>query len=184
MLTSSALRHLFLGLCVVAAPLFAADPPEMSAKVYLLRMQSGFDLHLANRLTESGVLTVVTDPQQADYVITEGVGPGFEETMRRLYPPPAEEEETSKTDSDKESGEEKSSLATVVRMQPPRASSFSRASGTVFLVRRADSTVVWSTFLPRQDTRELMLHRSAGDIVKRMKKWMDDDAKLRSEQGH
>ncbi|MCW5962459.1 MAG: hypothetical protein KIT83_00355 [Bryobacterales bacterium] len=180
MLTSSSLRHLFLGLSLAVAPLFAAGPLETSAKVYLLRMKSGFDLYLANRLTEAGILTVVTDPQQAAYILTEGVGPGFEDTMKRLYPPPAAEEQFSESANGAEEADESSPAATVTAMAAPRSSSFGRASGTVFLVRRADSTVVWSTFLPRQDTRELMLDKSAGSVVKRLKKWMDEDAKMRS----
>lgn len=180
---SSSLRHFVLGLSLALTPLFAAAPLESGAKVYLLRMKSGFDLYLTNRITEAGILTVVTDPQQADYVLTEGVGPAFEDIMKRLYPSPADDQQSSEPASEVEGADGGSSAATFNLPPPARASSFGRASGTVFLVRRADATVIWSTFLPRQDTREIMLDKSAGNIVKRLKKWMDEEFKGRLAAG-
>lgn len=184
---SDSLRHALVALLLAAVwvcgmPLWAGEVPERGARVYLLRMNGGFDLHLANRLTETGLMTVVTDPLAADFVLTEGVGAGFEERMKELFPPPIDQSEET-ADRDEESGTEaKGGEFGIKRLAPPRATSFGRSSGTVFLVRRVDSIVVWSTFLERRDTRESAMHKSAGDVVKRLKKWFDADAKARAEQ--
>ncbi len=177
MLTRSAFRHSLLAFSLILVPLLSSAPPESNAKVYLLRMKDGFDLHLANRLTEAGLMTVVTDPREADYVLTEGVGPRFEAYMEQLFRAPEDEEAKSEEDKDSGgSGDKKSGAMVAMSAKAPvRASSFGRSSGTVFLVRRADSSVVWSTFLRRQDSREEMLHKNAGEVVKRLKKQMTED---------
>ncbi|MCU0226656.1 MAG: hypothetical protein MUF01_03375 [Bryobacterales bacterium] len=146
-------------------------------------MKNSFDLHLAHRLTESGLLTVVTDPQEADYILTEGVGPGFEEAMKRLYKrPEPTEPEKAKDEAASESDERKSSSAMVVSGATLRPSSFGRSAGTVFLVRRDDSTVIWSTFLRRHDSREEMLNKNAGEVVKRLKKRMAEEQKAEEQK--
>lgn len=177
-------RYLVLVFCglLVWLPSVWAASPEARARVYVFRMKNSFDLHLAHRLTETGLLTVVTDPQEADYVLTEGVGPGFEEAMKRLYHKrEAAEAEPTAEEPGKGEGARSASSAMVVSGAPVRASSFGRSAGTVFLVRRDDSTVVWSTFLRRHDSREEMLNRNAGEVVKRLKKRMAEEQKAATE---
>jgi hypothetical protein len=72
--------------CVVAG----ATNPQLGKvqSVYVLPMSGGMDQYLANRLTSMGVFQVVTDPQKADTVLTDGLGKGFEDKMKELYPPP------------------------------------------------------------------------------------------------
>ena len=54
----------------------AADLAQVR-NVYILTMGGGLDLHIANRLTDGHVLQVVTDPQKADAVLTDRLGPRF-----------------------------------------------------------------------------------------------------------
>ena len=164
-------RHvLALVACFAFSTALGADTPEPGAKVYLLRMKNGFDLHLANRLTQTGVLVVVTDPTEAEFVLTENVGTGFEEAMKLLYPPPpVQAPETGEGDEDE--GGRRTDLPVVNRYMGARPSTFGRAEGTLFLVRRTDSTVIWSTFLDRRDTRDSAQDKHAGSIVKRLEKW-------------
>lgn len=170
-------RHVF-ALILLCMPVLAthAEVVTPGAKVYLLRMKNGFDLHLANRLTESGLVTVVTEPAEAEYIITESVGRGFEEMMKQLYPPPPEEKASEKEDGDDDSGVSQAPK-TINQYAGQRATTFGRSDGTVFFVRRSDSSVTWSTFLERRDTRDAMMHKNAGEVVKRLKKRLEADRK-------
>src|SRR4029077_17872250 len=53
--------------------------------VYVLPMAGGLDQYLALRLYSGGVLQVVTDPQKADAILTDGIGTRFEESLTELY---------------------------------------------------------------------------------------------------
>lgn len=180
MLNRPVFRHV-LALMLLAMPACLLDAQVIApgAKVYLLRMKSGFDLHLANRLTESGLMTVVAQPGDAEYVVTESVGPGFEEVMKQMYPPPPEEKEASNEEEDSDA--EESRPIVLSQYGSNRVSTFGRAEGTVFVVRRSDSTVVWSTFLERRDVRAAMMHKNAGEVVKRLKKWLEADRRKQAE---
>jgi hypothetical protein len=74
-----------------AAIVSATDLTEVR-NVYLLKMAKGMDQYLANQITSGKVFQVVTDPKQADAVITDQIGEGFQARMAELYPePPAPE---------------------------------------------------------------------------------------------
>lgn len=146
--------------------------------MYLLRMSSGFDLYLANQLTQAGALTVVTDPAQAQYVLTDTVGSNFEATMDALYKP-KEEPPAAPTDGAEAKGAENAkggtrSMIDAYTGAAPRLSSFSRGQGNVFLVSRESSAVVWSTFLDRRDQRSEKLNKAAAEVVKRLQKYMKE----------
>ena len=67
-----------------------AAPPKTELmqvhKVYLLPMTNGMEQYLANRLTGLGVFQVVTDPQKADAVFTDGIGAAFESRQAEMFP--------------------------------------------------------------------------------------------------
>ncbi|HXN45237.1 MAG TPA: hypothetical protein VN893_01260 [Bryobacteraceae bacterium] len=68
---------------------FAAPPkPELLQvhKVYLLPMTNAMEQYLANRLTGLGVFQVVTDPNKADAIFTDGIGASFESRLADLFP--------------------------------------------------------------------------------------------------
>jgi hypothetical protein len=85
-----------LPLSVLAAALAAPSPAKNPGRaelaqvhqVYLLPMTNGMDQYLANRLTGLGVFQVVTDPKQADAVLTDQLGEAFESRVVRWFPEP------------------------------------------------------------------------------------------------
>lgn len=129
-------------------------------------MGSGLDQYLANRLTSSGLFLVVTDPQKADAILTETVGPGLEQKLTELYPPPAppkpadSKDETDVKDKDKDPFQ-----------KPAQHSiSISRGRGTVFIVDRNSRAVLWSVYRPVKSSRPADTNRRADDIIKRLEK--------------
>ena len=122
--------------------------------VYVLPMAGGLDQYLALRLTSGGVLQVVTDPQKADAILTDGIGARFEESFTQLYGAPASKEQT-----DKAGASEFSHPA----MQP-----LSRGRGVVFLVDRSSRDVVWSTFERPKNSQPEELDHIAAKIVGRL----------------
>jgi len=122
--------------------------------VYVLPMAGGLDQYLALQLTSAGVLQVVTDPQKADAILTDGIGAGFEEKLNTLYGAKVEKD---KTDKDAE--------YVHPAMQP-----LSRSRGVVFLVNRTTRDVVWSTFERPKNTQPQELKHAAEKIVERLAK--------------
>ena len=55
--------------------------------VYIMKMGNGFDQYLANNLTQEKLMRVVTDPQKADFILTDRLGESFEAKLGELYPP-------------------------------------------------------------------------------------------------
>ena len=78
-----------LGLLVLfcGAWLGAADLTSVRS-VYILPMRNGLDQYLANRLTNSGVFRIVTDPTLADAVLTDHIGAAFESQLEDMSPKP------------------------------------------------------------------------------------------------
>lgn len=171
-------RHLIIGMLLVGLGA-SARPAELTsgASVYLLSMRYGFDLFLANQLTQAGLLTVVTDPALAEYVLSDSVGAGFEQSMDTLYPKPKEEEPKAEDSAEKDAKEGSAeSIVQAYSSATPRASSFSRSDGTYFLVNRHSRAVVWSTFVNHRDTRNQAMNKDAAQLVKRLKIFMKKSA--------
>ena len=184
-------KHLVKACCALALgmALCAAVSPELSQvqAIYILPMASGMDQYLANKLTQEGVLRVVTNPKQADAILTETLGPGFEEKMTELYPPPAAPEAVHQAaPADKADKKEKAEKGEASEKRPafgdfkgqdeprdifrPKTSSWSKGKGNFFLVRRESHAVIWSAFEKPRDTRPKSLNHTAGLIVGRLKK--------------
>ncbi len=169
-------------------------PPGLSQvhSVYVLPMANGYDQFLANHLAKSGLFEVVTDPKLADAVLSEYVGPGFEEKMGELYQPPsppvvppkaaesakdaakpdavAPKDDESKDNESKEKEEEKTSEAQENRdLFRPTTSSWARGKGNVFLVDRSSRRVIWSFFEKPKDLRPQELNKAAGRVVNRLR---------------
>ncbi len=149
---------MFLLACAVGLA-FAARNPQLEKihSVYLLPMSSSLDQYLATRLTESGVLQVVTDPQKADAIFTDRIGEGFEQKMTELYPP----EEAKKTGD-----EDKDDMSKPVA----RVGGFSRGKGTVFLVDRNSRAVIWSIYWPVRSLRPDDMNTRARQITDKLVK--------------
>lgn len=144
-------------LVLVATGLFAANPELVKVKsVYLLPMSNGMDQYLANRLQDSSLYVVTTDPQAADAIFTDTLGPAFERKFTELYPAPREEDE--------EESQPK---------EPERLSSFRKGRGMIFLVERRTKQVVWSTYELPKNISSGSLDRSAQRITERLRKSLD-----------
>jgi hypothetical protein len=143
---------------LLATALAAANPELMKVKsVYLLPMASGMDQYLANRLQGSGVYVVTTDPQAADAVFTDTLGPAFEQKFEELYPVKREEEDEEKDKT----------------REPARISTFRKGRGMIFLVDRNTKQVLWSTYEAPKNASSASLDRAAQRIIERLRKTLD-----------
>jgi len=156
-------RTTLLAIVAAAAIASGAFAQELSTvrNVYLLPMGSGLDQYIANHLTNSDAFQVVTDPDRADAIITEQIGPGFEERLEELYPPPPPEE------TDSESSDDAAALI-VQDTGRPTTSSFSRGKGNVFLVGRESRQVIWSTYNLPKNSSSKQLNTTARHIVNQL----------------
>jgi hypothetical protein len=143
-------------------------------------MAGGLDQFLANRLTASGTYQVVTNPSQADAILTDRIGPDFEERMKELYPPPPPPEESEKKEEEAEDRSVASLMGEASAARP--VSSFSRSRGNVFLVDRTGERVIWSTYLRPRSTRPDELNRVADGIVDRLEDTVDKIVKQMRKQ--
>jgi hypothetical protein len=167
----------------------AAGELSQVRTVYILTMAGGLDLHIANRLTDGHVLQVVTDPKKADVIMTDRLGPGFEDRMQELYPPeeppkPAPKAKDKDKDKDKDSDKEKTKAPSAVDLGIPDlseasnhvaahpTSSFGGGKGTIFLVGVKSREVLWSTYARPKDTRGDQLEKTALKICGDLKKSM------------
>jgi hypothetical protein len=147
--------------------------------VYILSMSSGLDLHIANRLTDGHLLQVVTDPKKADAILTDKIGPGFEDRMTELYPPPpepkpeppvkdAEKEKDAKVPASALGIPDLSEASNKISTRP--TSSFGGGRGTIFLVSVKSRDVLWSTYAKPKDSRGEQLEKTASKICGDLKK--------------
>jgi hypothetical protein len=157
------MKALAVLLCGFFGAALAAEQPVPEVRtVYLLSMSNGLDQYLANRLTRSGVVQVVTDPGKADAVLTDRLGPSFEQRMQDLLPKPKPAQAPKEEAEKKGAGSETPEIATAGR---PPVTSLARGKGTVFLVSAASGAVVWSVFQPPRDTTPEALDRTAERIT-------------------
>ncbi len=129
--------------------------------VYLLPMTNGLDQYLANRITRGGVLQVVTEPEKADAIMTDRLGPAFERKAEELFPARKPAAEPKKDEGTAEAQNRFPGNAGTIF-----SSSFGRAKGTVFLVSAKNGSVLWSVFEQQAGTRPGDLDRTAEKIVK------------------
>lgn len=159
---------LFLALSLAAAQTPEAQTPPAAdlpgvRNVYLLPMPNGLEQFVANRLVKRGVMSVVTDPKMADAVFTDTVGKGFTQKMEEMYPAPkpAKPAEDEKEDKDKKSN----SQMNVVDSGQARIGAFSRGKGTIFLVDRRTSVILWSAYIRPKSSSPQDLDAAAKKIV-------------------
>ncbi len=172
------MTRFFLLLAVSGAVLAGAEPPDVQS-VYVLPMSRGLDQYLANRLTNSHLFQVVTDPKLAQAVFTDRIGEEFEAQLEDITKPPkpsqpakdSKEAKDTKPETKKESAQSQDATASALDAlgniaQP--VSAFGRGKGTVFLVDAKSRQVLWSTFRPPKSSSSTDLDRTASDIVSRL----------------
>ena len=123
--------------------------------VYILPMANGLDRHLASRLTSSGVVWVVLEPENAGAVLTDRVDDAFWSWSNARYKPTAKTSNTGFTDYDR-SGFER-----------PRIGGY---RGTVFLVDPRNGVVLWSIYEPAADSSPNTLDQAAVHVAVNLKK--------------
>lgn len=167
------MKRLFPLLLCSAALACATDLAAVQS-VYILPMSRGLDQYLANRIANSQIFTVVTDPKLAQAVFTEQIGVNFETRMNELFPPPEAVAPPPKADTEDEDAPKKDSMGigdTVNKLaNPAQNSSFGRTKGTVFLVDAKSHQVIWSTYETPLGSGSAKLDRTASDIVDRIKR--------------
>jgi hypothetical protein len=176
---------LFWALALLAASVPAAVNQQLKqvTTVYILGMTSGMDQYLADRLTRTGVLQVVTDPQKADAIITDRLGEPFEAKLKELYPPPPPP--APPTPPKDQKADKDSKLVPVDKTKddkdkmddaggPARVGSFNRGRGNFFIVDRKSRNVLWSTYERSKDTTPGELSKTAERVVKRLKDDLTD----------
>ena len=150
-----------------------ADPAIMQVKaVYVMPMGSGLDQFLATELTRERVFEVVTDPTLADAVLTDRIGPVFEQALRELYPPPPPPEapvvEKDEKATDAKAAAPEQTIGEALADRPDvgrRVSSFGRGRGNVYLVDRRTKRVLWSDFRRPANSRAEEVNRTASALV-------------------
>jgi len=156
---------------------FAAVNPQLKQvnTVYILAMTGGMDQFLANQITASGVFQVVTDPKNADAIITDRLGESFESKLKELYPPPAPPvpAPAPPADDDKQKADGKKN-ALDLGAGAQRVNSGARGKGNLFIVDRKSRNVLWSVFEPPKDTTPGELSKTAEKVVKRLKLDLSD----------
>ena len=146
-------RFLMTLAMLLPAGLFGADMSGVKT-VYLLPMSSGLDQYLAVRLTTASVLQVVADPRNADAVLTDHIGQGFEDQLDEIY-------------GAKSKGEDDKNGSTTEFARPV---SGSRGRGAIFLVNRKTRDVLWSAYERPKGTQPADLNRAADRIADKLAK--------------
>jgi hypothetical protein len=163
--------------------LFLALPnPDLQKvhTVYLLSMSNSMDQYLANCLTSTGVLQVVTDPNLADGVLTDRLGIAFEERLKQLYPPPAPPPPPPAVEKDKNDKNDKNNFSDALKADEAvqrNIISSHAAPGNFFLVDRRSKQVVWSIYSPSRDTSAGQLSLNATKVVGQLKKDLNPEVK-------
>ena len=141
---------LFGVFCAVLAAQNATISPRFQT-VYIVGMANGRDQYLASRLTSGRVLWVVSDPKNADAVLTDSVDGDFWTWITQTYPagdhPPSHPEQTGAFWRD----------------------AASRNKGTVFLVDPRRHLILWSIYDRAKDTTSDELDRNAARIAGQLK---------------
>jgi len=122
--------------------------------VYIVPMANGLDRHLASRLTSSGAVWVVLDPENADAVLTDRVDEAFW-TWSNAHYKTANKPYAALNDDDRS------------KYERPRMGGY---RGTVFLVDPRNGVILWSIYEPTPDTSPNALDQAAVHVAINLKK--------------
>jgi hypothetical protein len=117
-------------------------------------MANSFDQYLANRLTSTHVLWVVSDPHSADAVLTEAVDEAFWTWVEHAYAP-----------ASAAAAGESSRQSVPTRISIPGTGN----RGTVFLVDPRRRVVLWSAWELPRNSSPIESDRSATRITNQLK---------------
>jgi hypothetical protein len=154
------------------APLRAAELAAVQT-VYVMQMSHGMDQYLANRLTNGHVFRIVTDPKQADAILTDHIGETFQQDLETLMPSPEPVKKVAPPPPAKDPKDKSATPLLPVDTEtklPTVRSTFGASKGTLFLVDPKSHQVLWSTYDPARSSDSKEMDRTASDIVSRLKK--------------
>jgi hypothetical protein len=123
--------------------------------VYIVPMANGLDRHLASRLTSSGAVWIVLDPEKAEAVLTDRVDDAFWTWSNARFKPGGKASNAAPNDDDRS------------RYDRPRMGGY---RGTVFLVDPRHGVVLWSIYEPTPDTSANALDQAAVRVAINLKK--------------
>ena len=123
--------------------------------VYIVPMANGLDRHIASRLTSSGVVWVVLEPESADAVITDRVDEAFWAWATLHYKTAGKNQNADLRDDDRS------------RYEHPRTGGY---RGTLFLVDPRNGLILWSIYEPTPNTNPNALDVAAVHIATNLKK--------------
>jgi len=139
---------------VAPAPAAPAQLTQASAtqvstvrSVYILPMAGGLDQYLAEHLTQTGAMQVVTDPKAAEAFLTDHLGEPFEQKIAEFHQP---------ADAAKNAN----------AVHPSFHSNSSR--GTIFVVDAKSQKVIWSDYEKPGSHDAATLNHVAAQIVQKM----------------
>jgi hypothetical protein len=135
-----------LGVILLAAATLLAEAPA-TRSVYILPMAGGLDQYLAEHITQSQVMQVVTDPKAAEAFLTDRLGEPFEQKIAELH----------------QSREAASNASSI---HPSFRSTSSK--GTIFLVDAKSQKVIWSDYEKPGSHDSGTLNHVAERIVQKM----------------
>ena len=124
-------------------------------RVYIAPMANGLNLHIASRLTSSGVVWVVLEPESADAVLTDRVDEAFWIWSTMHYKPASKSSSMAVRDDYGFRFEH-------LQMGPYR--------GTLFLVDPRNGLILWSMYEPTPSTTSNALDLAAAHIAASLKK--------------
>jgi len=123
--------------------------------VYIAPMAHGLNSHIANRLTSSGVVWVVLEPESAEAVLTDRVDETFWAWSSMHYKPTGKNSSIALHDDDP------------LRFQHLSVGPY---RGTLFLVDPRNGLILWSTYEPTPNTTSNALDLAATHIAASLKK--------------
>jgi hypothetical protein len=123
--------------------------------VYIVPMANGLNSHIASRLTISGVVRVVLEPESAEAVLTDRVDEGFWAWSTVHYKAAGKNSSVALYDDDPLSFKHMST-------GPYR--------GTLFLVDPRNGLIMWSMYEPTPNTTSNALDLAATHIAASLKK--------------
>ena len=126
-----------------------------SRTVYIVPMANGLNSHIASRLTSSGVVWVVLEPESAEAVLTDRVDEAFWAWSNTHYKAAGKNSNVALHDDD-----------------PLRFEHLSRGPyrGTLFLVDPRNGLVLWSMYVPTPNTASNALDLAAAHVAASLKK--------------
>ena len=123
--------------------------------VFIVPMANGLNSHIASRLTSSGVVWVVLEPESAEAVLTDRVDEAFWGWSTMHYKTAAKNSNVTLNDDD-----------------PLRFKHLSTGPyrGTLFLVDPRNGLILWSMYEPTPNTTTNSLDMAAAHIAASLKK--------------